>query len=146
MMYQGTDANIALSLMPNEEAYRWLIDERASLAAYLALVADEDMLRCLPHMISGSMTERYTAAHLSEVTGVYKEKTEALLHTAVEWNICSKTEAHIGKQKVELFRTEADHMLLGILTLAHLSLPTAERCGHYYFGVPMRQIKVRKED
>lgn len=146
MMYQGTDANISLSLMPHEEAYQWLIDERASLAAYLALIADGDMLRCLPYMISGSMTERYTAAHLSELTGVDKSKTEALLHTAVEHGICSMTEAHIGRKKVELFRTEADHMLLGILTLAHLSLPTAERCGHYYFGIPMRQIKVGKEN
>lgn len=146
MMYQGTDANIALSLMPNEEAYQWLIDERTSLAAYLSLIADGDMLRCLPHMISDSITERYTAAHLSELTGVDRSRTETLLHTAVELGICSMTEAHIGREKVELFRTEADHMLLGILTLAHLSLPTTERCGHIYFGIPMHQIKIGKED
>ena len=68
-----------------------------------------------------------------------------ILNQCVALNICSQSEVHIGNKMEKLFRTEADQMLVAILTLTHLCIPTSEKNGCYYFNMPAKQIMVNGE-
>ncbi len=133
MMYNGDDANIALSMMPAEDKMRWIIDERELLSDYFSLIGDRDFLSCLRYMISADFSLRYSADFLAGKTGLPIEKVAELLEKANKLGICSAMETNIGTTSVKLYRSEADHMLSGILTLAHLSLPEREKNGHCYW-------------
>ncbi len=143
MMYNGTDANIALSMLPNSEDYAWLTAETELLSRYLGLVGSIAFLKCLIYMADRSFAEKYTADYLAQTAGIDPEAAEKLLEECTGLGICSKSSVHIGDKTETLYRTEADQMLRGILTLAHLSLPGAEKNGCYYFNCPARQIMVK---
>ncbi|MBQ4055074.1 MAG: helix-turn-helix transcriptional regulator [Clostridia bacterium] len=138
MMYNGDDANISLSMMPAEDKMRWIIDERELLSDYFSLIGDRDFLSCLRHMISADFSLRYSTDYLADKTGLPLEKVTELLEKANKLGICSVMETNIGTSSVKLYRSEADHMLSGILILAHLSLPVREKNGHYYWHVPAK--------
>lgn len=142
MQYNGTDANIGLSLLPAKTSLGWLISERERLAAYLSLLGETDFLRMLPVMLGFDQSERFTAEYLAVKSGVPVECAAELLVTAKGLGILSSVETHIGERTAVLYRVEADQMLLGILTLAHLSLPGAEKNGCWYFNSAARQIMV----
>ncbi len=142
MMYNGSDANIALSLFPHAEYYSWLRIEREQLSEYLSFIGNDDFLKCIPFMANEDFAIKYTAEYLAEAAKIDTKCAEELLHKCVELEICSMSIVHIGDKTKEVFQTEADQMLIGILTLAHLSLPMKERSGCYYFNRPARQIMV----
>lgn len=138
MMYNGTDANIALSLMPTEDNYDWLVSERDKLSNYLSLLGDPDMLRCLPHMLDRTFSNRFSSEYLAKHADVSTDKVTELLNRAVSLGICTKTTAHLGSHTVDLYSVWADFMLLGILVLTHLSLPGAHKNGRAYSYSPCK--------
>ncbi|MBQ3100142.1 MAG: helix-turn-helix domain-containing protein [Clostridia bacterium] len=133
MMYNGKDANIALSLMPADNRMSWLTDERGQLSDYLSLIGDGDFLCCLRYMLSADFSMKYSASYLADKTGIPAEKAEELLDRAVLMGICAVQEVNVGTRSVRLYVTQADHMLTAILTLAHLSLPDREKNGCCYW-------------
>lgn len=142
MLYSGTDANLGLTLFPAQEQMRWLQSQRDALAAYLALLGEPDFLQLLPALLTLPRGERFDARHAAQLSGLSDERCETLLLRAAGEGICSRSETHLGAETVSLYRFEADQMLCGILTLAHLSLPDAEKNGCWYFNTPARQIMV----
>lgn len=138
MMYNGTDANIALSLMPTEDNYDWLVSERDKLSNYLSLLGDPDMLRCLPHMLDRTFSNRFSAEYLAKHADVSTDKVTELLNRAVSLGICTKNTAHLGSHTVDLYSILADFMLLGILVLTHLSLPGTHKNGRAYSYSPCK--------
>lgn len=78
----------------------------------------------------------------AQLSGLSDSRCEELLLCAAGEGICSRSETHLGEETVPLYRFEADQMLCGILTLAHLSLPDAEKNGCWYFNTPAHQIMV----
>lgn len=145
MMYNGNDANIALSLMPNKENYVWLKSEREMLSDYLSLIGNSDMLKCIPFMIDVSFPDWYSAEYLAQCSGACAETVKSLLERCLKLDVCYKRQVYVGEKIIDMYSTVADQMLVGILTLAHLSLPTAEKNGCYYFNMPARQIMAEGE-
>ena len=138
MMYNGSDANIALSLMPAEDKNRWLISERGRLSDYLSLIGDKDFLCCLRYMLSADFSMKYSASYLAEKAGLTADRTADLLDRAASLGICAFQEVNVGTRSVRLYFTEADHTLSAILTLAYLSLPDREKNGHCYWHSPAK--------
>ena len=136
MMFNGSDANIAVSLLPNENRYAWLTDHRESLSAYLTLLGDPHMVQCLPWLMSDECHDYFTADYLAKNTGIPTEKATELMERAVEQHIVGRNITHIGQKEVILYKFAADHMLTAIMTLAYLSLPDQERNGFVYFNTP----------
>ncbi len=124
MMYNGTDANIALSILPNQEKYAWLTDpgEREKLSAMFALLADRDMLAMLPHILSASCALNYTSGYIAERAGIDPARAEALLSEAARIGICRENKAWIGKAEINLYSTAAEHTLTGLLILCYLTV------------------------
>lgn len=145
MMYNGSDANISVSLLPNEEKNEWLKTEQPQISKYLSLIGNMDFLRLLPFMIDCKFAEKYTADYISRCANINLNTAKEILNQCVALNICSQSEVHIGNKMEKLFRTEADQMLVAILTLTHLCIPTAEKNGCYYFNMPAKQIMVNGE-
>lgn len=122
MMYNGSDANIALSIMPHEEKYAWLTEERDMLSSLLSLLADRDMLAMLPHILSKAFTARFTAEYVARCAGIETDRAEVLLNKAQELKLCVGEKTLIGDAEVTLYTTNAEHTLTGLLTLSHLIL------------------------
>ena len=146
MMYNGSDANIALSLLPNADKYAWLTSRRESLSAYLTLLGDSDMVQCLPWLMSDECGDYFTVDYLAQNTGISTEKAAELMERAVQHHIVRSTITHIGKKETVLYFFEADHMLTAIMTLAYLSLPDQERNGHIYFGGCPACLNIDREE
>ncbi len=136
MMFNGSDANIALSLLPNADKYAWMTSRREELSEYLTLLGDSDMVQCLPWLMSDECRDYFTVDYLAKNTGISTEKAAELMERAVQHHIVRSTITHIGKKETVLYFFEADHMLTAIMTLAYLSLPAREQNGHIYFGCP----------
>ena len=145
MMFNGSDANIALSLLPNADKYAWLTSRREELSAYLTLLGDSDMVQCLPWLMSDECGDYFTADYLAQNTGISTEKAAELMERAAGHNIVSSTVTHIGQKETVLYRFEADHMLTAIMTLTYLSLPAQERNRCIYFGTPAG-LAIQRED
>ena len=142
MQYNGSDANIGLSMLPAHESFGWLINERERLAEYLALFGEEDFLAMFTVMIGSGQAERFTDEYLASAVGIAVERVKELLERAKKLGIVSSVETHVGDRTLRLFRSEADQMPLGMLTLAHLSLPGAKKNGCWYVNSYAREIKV----
>ncbi len=136
MMFNGTDANISVSLLPNAQKYAWLTNQRDKLSSYLTLLGDPDMVRCLPWLMSDKCLGYFTADYLAKNTGIPLEKATELMKRADEQQIVRSTITHIGQQEKTLYWFQADHMLTAIMTLTYLSLPDQEKNGCIYTGCP----------
>lgn len=140
MMYNGSDANIALTIMPAKDRYSWLTTKQSEIAKYLTLLGDEDMLRCLPFMLSSGQEGYYTADFIASQTGISPEKAAQLLDSCCDFTICDKVTAHIGKETVETYTTIVNDTLTGILTLTYLLLPDTQINGHTCINAPARLV------
>ncbi len=147
LMYNGTDANIAFSLLPHEEAYHWLVSERENLAQYFRLLSDENVLKCLVYLANSEFSANYTAAYISEKTDLSEKNVQGVLNSLVEMQICGEEEVHMGEQRVTLYHIVQERMpfLMGILTLAHLALPENKQFGCGKFGMFSSRIRVENE-
>ncbi|MBQ2817920.1 MAG: helix-turn-helix transcriptional regulator [Clostridia bacterium] len=145
MMFNGSDVNIAVSLLPNADKYAWLTSRRDELSAYLTLLGDPNMVQCLPWLMSDECRDYFTVDYLSQNTGISTEKAAELMERAAGHNIVSSTVTHIGQKETVLYRFEADHMLTAIMTLTYLSLPAQERNRCIYFGTPAGLAIQREE-
>ena len=142
MQYNGSDANIGLSMLPARENFGWLNKERAGLAEYLSLFGEEDFLAIFTVMIGSCQAERFTDEYLASTVGIGTARVAELLERAKNLGIVSSIESHVGGKTLRLFRCDADQMPLGMLTLAHLSLPGAKKNGCWYVNSYAREIKV----
>ena len=122
MMYNGTDANIALSIMPHEDRYAWLTDsdEREHLSSLLTLLGDRDMLTMLPYIMSKDFSIQYTSEYIARCAGIDATHAEELLSESCRLGICSAQKTYIGDAEVMVYSADAEHMLTGILTLGYL--------------------------
>ena len=145
MMFNGSDANIALSLLPNADKYSWLTSQREGLSSYLTLLGDFDMAQCLPWLMSGECRDYFTVDYLAKNTGISTEKAAELMERATEQQIVISTITHIGKKETVLYRFVADHMLTAIMTLAYLSLPNHDQNGCIYFSTPA-YLDIQREE
>lgn len=136
MMFNGSDANIAVSLLPNAQKYAWLINQREELSSYLTLLGDPDMIRCLSWLMSDKCQGYFTADYLAKNAGITFEKATELMERADKQQIVRSTVSHIGQQEKTLYWFQADHMLTAIMTLAYLSLPDREKNGCVYTNCP----------
>lgn len=138
MMYNGSDANLSLTLMPAKERMSWLCTERAELAEYFSLLGEADFLCCLAYMASLDFPEPYSAAFLAETAGVPVERASELLVRAEKLGICHSTVVHSAGGDIMVYRTQANQFLTAILTFCHLAM-TDELAGHFYMNGSMRQ-------
>ncbi len=145
MMYNGLDANISLSIMPAKDKYSFLFSERERIGEYLSLIGNQDMLRCLPYMISQDLSCCYSADYIGKKAGISAKKAAELLDRAEKLGICKKNVTQIGDKATELFSTQASRMLLGILILTHLSLPETEKNGCWFSGMPVCRIALKDQ-
>ena len=138
MMYNGTDANIALALMPNEDKYAWLTDsaEREKLSAVFALLGDRCMLAMLPHILSKSFSTQYTAEHAAKFAGIETAQAEEVLKKACKVGICSSKKACIGDSEMQIYKTTVSHNMTGILTLCHLLINEENIIGCISYNCP----------
>lgn len=137
MMFNGSDANISVSLLPNTQKYAWLTSQREGLSSYLTLLGDPDMVRCMPWLMSDKCQGYFTADYLAKNTKIPLEKATELMERATEQKIVRSTITHIGQQEKTLYWYQADHMLTAIMTLAYLSLPDQEKNGCVYVNCPV---------
>lgn len=140
--YNGSDANIGLSMLPARDNFGWLISERTRLSEYLALFGEEDFLAMFTVMIGFGQAERFTAEFIASKVGLETARAAELLERAKKLEIVSSVETHVGNRTLELFRVDTDQMPLGMLILAHLSLPGAKKHGCWYINSFARQIMV----
>lgn len=140
MQYNGSDANIGLSMLPARDNFGWLMSERARLSEYLSLFGEEDFLAMFTVMIGFGQAERFTAEFIASKVGIESSRAAGLLERAKRLDIVSSAETHVGDRTLELFRVDTDQMPLGMLTLAHLSLPGAKKHGCWYVNSFARQI------
>ena len=140
MMYNGNDANISLTIMPANDRYSWLTTKRGEISKYLTLIGNEDMLRCLPFMLSSDCEGYYTADFIASQAGISPENAAQLLESCNELAICTKITAHIGKETVETYATNVNNTLTGILTLTYLLLPDTQINGHTCIDEPARLL------
>ena len=140
--YNGSDANIGLSMLPARDNFGWLVSERTRLSEYLSLFGEEDFLAMFAVMIGFGQDERFTAEFIAPKVGVETARAAELLERAKKLEIVSSVETHVGDRTLELFRVDTDQMPLGMLTLAHLSLPGAKKHGCWYVNSFARQIMV----
>ncbi|MBE6617315.1 MAG: helix-turn-helix transcriptional regulator [Ruminococcaceae bacterium] len=145
MMYNGSDANIALSLLPNADKYAWLTSHCEDLSQYLTLLGEPDMVQCLPWLMSDECRDYFTVDYLAKNTGISTEKAAQLMERAAKQNIVGNTITHIGQKETALYRFEADHMLTAIMTLAYLSLSDRANNGHFYFSTPAH-LDIQREE
>ncbi|MBQ4637131.1 MAG: helix-turn-helix transcriptional regulator, partial [Clostridia bacterium] len=82
MMFNGSDVNIAVSLLPNADKYAWLTGRRDELSAYLTLLGDPNMVQCLPWLMSDECRDYFTVDYLSQNTGISTEKAAELMERA----------------------------------------------------------------
>ena len=145
MMYNGSDANIALSLLPNADKYAWLTGRREELSSYLTLLGDPDMVQCLPWLLSDECRYCFTVDYLAQNTGIPAEKVAELMERAAGHCIVNSTITHIGQNETVLYSFQANHMLTAIMTLTYLSLPAHEHNGCVYFNTPAH-LDIQKEE
>ena len=138
MMYNGSDANLSLTLMPAKERMGWLCSERAELGEYFSLLGEADFLCCLTYMASLDFPEPYSASFLAERAGLPAERVAELLARAEKLGICCSSTVHSADRDIAVYRTEANQFLTAILTFAHLAM-TDELSGHFYMSGSMRQ-------
>lgn len=136
MMFNGSDANIAVSLLPNEQKYSWLKSQKDELSSYLTLIGDPNMIQCLPWLLSNKCLGYFTTDYLAKNTGISLEKAIELMERASEQQIVRSSITHIGQQEKTIYWFQADHLLTAIMTLVHLSLPEQEKNGCIYTNCP----------
>ena len=144
MMYNGSDANISISVMPSEDRCSWLYSERDRLSEYLSLMGDPDMLCLLTYILSFGASERYSAGYLAEKAGIGTEKAVALLRRCASLEICDQCITQTGDKVTELYSSQPGGMLLGLLTIAHLSLPETEKNGCRYINTPISPMTINE--
>ena len=138
LMFNGDEANISVSQLPAENNFKYLTDHRRKqISELLALLSDEDMIKCLVCMMDADFSPNYTAKHLAKSAGVCVGKVEELLHLGVKQGLCSVKVANIGNDETEIFNTWASQLIPAILTLAYICIPTTEWLGRNYVGIPM---------
>lgn len=136
MMYNGSDANIALSVMPHEENYAWLTEERDRLSSLLALLADRDMLALLPKILSKDFSPHYTAEYAAKCAGVDGTRAAALLAEAQRLGLCAAEKSYIGDSEVTVYSPLVEHTLTGLLILCHLILNREKTAGYVTINAP----------
>lgn len=142
MQYNGSDANVGLSMLPARDNFGWLISERHKLSEYFALFGEEDFLAMFTAMIGFGNGERFTAEYIASKVGIEPGHAAGLLDRARKLGLVSSVETHIGEKTILLFRIDTDQMPLAMLTLAHLSLPDAKKNGCWYVNSFANEIKI----
>ncbi|MBP3348637.1 MAG: helix-turn-helix transcriptional regulator [Clostridia bacterium] len=138
LMFNGDEANISVSQLPAKNNFKYLTDHRRKqISELLALLSDEDMIKCLVCMMDADFSPNYTAKHLAKSAGVCVGKVEELLHLGVKQGLCSVKAANIGNDETEIFNTWASQLIPAILTLAYICIPATEWSGRNYVGIPM---------
>lgn len=131
-LYTGPDANLSLILFPHKENYRWLLTDGERLAALFRLFSTAENLRCLRLLLKQGFTDFFSAGYLAEKAGVSEETAAAFLEAANGLGLCCHANLKGEKQ---LYTAVTTIPLVGLLTLAHLTLPDPKRAMRVYgFG------------
>ncbi len=141
-LYTGPDANLSLLLFPHKENYRWLLTDGERMAALFRLLSTVENLRCLRVVIQSNVSDFYSAGYLAEKAGVSEETASAFLAGAVEASICARAGL---KSETPYYCSVPTIRLIGLLTLAHLTLPDPKRAMRVY-GVGRQYIPADEED
>lgn len=123
-LYAGPDANLSLLLFPHAENYRWLITDGERMAALFRLLSAPETLRCLRVVIQSNISDFFSSGYLAEKAGVSEETAAAFLKEANGLDICARANLKSEKQ---LYTSVPSLPLVGLLTLAHLTLSDPKR-------------------
>ena len=140
-LYTGPDANLSLLMFPHREHYRWLLSDGERMAALFRLFSTVENLRCLRFLLLQSFTDLFSAGYLAEKAGVSEETAAAFLRAAVELGICVRADLKGEKQ---LYTAVTTIPLVGLLTLAHLTLPDPKRAQRVY-GIGRNLLYMEEE-
>ena len=141
-LYAGPDANLSLILFPHKENYRWLLTDGERLASLFRLLSTPENLRCLRVVIRSNVSGFYSAEYLVEKAGVSAETAAAFLAGAAELAICARSGL---KSETPYYCSVPTVRLIGLLTLAHLTLPDPRRAQRVY-GIGRQGIPADEED
>lgn len=123
-IYAGPDANLSLLLFPHRENYRWLLTDGERMAALFRLFSTAENLRCLRVVIQSNVSDFFSSGYLAEKAGVSEETAAAFLEAANGLDICARANLKSEKQ---LYTSVPSLPLVGLLTLAHLTLSDPKR-------------------
>ena len=141
-LYTGPDANLSLLMFPHREYYRWLLSDGERMAALFRLFSTVENLRCLRLLLMQGFTDFFSAGYLAEKAGVSEETAAAFLEAASGLGICARADLKGEKQ---LYTAVTTIPLVGLLTLAHLTLPDPKRAQRVY-GIGRMLLYMEEED
>ncbi len=146
----GTDANLALVMLPHEERYRWLRTEGAGLEALFRLLGMPGAMRCIYAMLTEIPEGIFTPAHLAERAGVTAAEAEAFLAAAEPYNFCPRTYYYRSEGADTVYSGRLTAQLPGILSLGRTLLSTdyrrEERRGFIVSGSGSVHLPAPKEE
>ena len=119
---RSSAVNLAVIQLRNRENFAWLTapEKQNAICRLLRLLSDPDALSVCSFLHNAARMEHFTAARVSETTGVSPEKAEAILDGACHIpGLCHKTIAHLAEGDLVVYDSEGSGLVLAILSLAY---------------------------
>jgi len=117
---RNKSANVAVTLLRNEENFAWLRDTEAQekIAKLFRFLSDTSALSVLYFIHSTACSESFTADHVARNTGVAVAHVAEILDEFCTVGACKQATAHLAEGKVQIYQSLGDGVILSMLTLA----------------------------
>ena len=135
--------NLSVMLLRNKENFAWLTDpdKQAAILRLLAFLSDRDALAVCAYLHRTDSTGHFTAARVTEATGVPEEKVASFLETACTIPaLCNKTVAHLATGDLAVYDSEGNGLVLAILSIAYEAM-CGVNANEYHYGGGNKMIE-----
>lgn len=135
-MVCSDDVNFAVIQLCNKSNFAWLLDEskQNSIIKLLQFLADADVMKILFFIHSTACSESFTAAYISNNTGVPIDKTNEVLEICTEIDVCNKVTAHLKGGEIAVFESFGDGLILSLLSIAYERMCGQNNYNYCYNG------------